>query len=888
MRRLFVSVLVIIGVFAGVNAAPREVVRSAGVSQSGAGRNNTAARVATNKTVAARSATNTTSKTISARAATPTQKVINSGTKIAAATQNTAVNEECQNKYFGCMDAFCMLDNTSGGRCLCSNRNAELDTVLNEIEKLDQQTYEMATLGVEQIEMGADADVAIAKANAMVDATVARNSNSKKKSRAALVDLSLWNTEMEEDAFLFDGDVFQSSIDGKTGDALQSAAADLCTAQIPECSRDMSMLQLLYAQRIKSDCTAYENSLKQRKNSSQTKLSAAQKALRDAALEQIQASNKYDLGQCTIQFKKCMQTTGGCGDDFAACASVAAFDNTNANKSTSKKAKNHSIKGEVTTIEISASTYDTLVAKRPMCESVTKSCTLVADKVWETFLREIAPTIKSAEIIAEDETRQNCIGNIAKCFRNACKDNIDPNDPDGSYDMCLTRPGTMLAMCKIPLNACGVDATTEESAKKSQIWDYVLARLAFMRIDSCTKAVKSCLQSADRCGNDYSQCVGLDTQTILDMCPSEKLVACQEDGQKKPLSEMYDLITGILLNIDNNMLQQCQNNVTTKMLEICGDTETCAAFDNDDSMGTDSLMSYKDSDGDFIIDGLVNFGVVKIVDADDNKADNDVKLDKYVMDISDYSNRLVGGTSNATNQRIVASLQSTGNKIKRIVDELTEDPQIKMCVGGRDMSQIRNRGESDRTEARFPNLIDSTIMTIINAGLDKASQNYDKKYKELLGKAMDGQDTEYKTALCASMAGNTGDICQRRSVSGRCRGYENVFDKIFADTKVDENSGDGYLTRHVISGAKLSDVFDAQRVGQYEYSLVDNNNNEVEHVTVRSVYSASTNICTITTESRKCRGVDSGTIIKSLGIQDIAKKCMEYDAPITTTSIIEM
>ena len=144
----------------------------------------------------------------------------------------------------------------------------------------------------------------------LAEGTIARN-NTKKKSRAAL-DLSLWDNSADfDDVVFFETDTLQSDIDGKTGDALQSAASGLCSAQIPECSRDMSILQLLYAQKIKSDCVAYENSLKQRKNASQTKLSAAQKALREAALEQIQASNKYDLGQCTIQFKKCMQSTGG-------------------------------------------------------------------------------------------------------------------------------------------------------------------------------------------------------------------------------------------------------------------------------------------------------------------------------------------------------------------------------------------------------------------------------------------------------------------------------------------------------------------------------------------------------------------------------------------------
>lgn len=886
MRKLFVSGLVVIGIFAGANAAPRTVGRNGGTGVTSSA---TAARSAVPRSATQNSKTQSSAvvgraaTTVSARAATPTQKVINSGTKISAATQNTAVNEECQNKYFGCMDAFCMLDNTSGGRCICSNRNAELDTVLNEIEKLDQQSYEMATFGVERIEMGDNADAAIAKANAVADSTIARN-NTKKKSRAAL-DLSLWDNSADfDDVVFFETDTLQSDIDGKTGDALQSAASGLCSAQIPECSRDMSILQLLYAQKIKSDCVAYENSLKQRKNASQTKLSAAQKALREAALEQIQASNKYDLGQCTIQFKKCMQSTGGCGDDFAACASVAAFDKTNLSKSTSKKGKNYFIKGEVTNIEISGSTYDTLLAKKPLCEYVTKSCTAVADKVWETFLREVAPAVKSAELIAEDETRQNCIGNIAKCFRNACRDNIDPDDPEGSYDMCLTRPGTLLGMCKIPLNACGIDATTEASAEKSPIWGYVLARLAFMRVDSCTKAVKSCLQSPDRCGNDYSQCVGLDTKTIIDMCPTDKLLACQENGQKKPLSEMYDLITGILLNIDNTLLQQCQNAVTTKMLEICGDTETCAAFDNDSVIGTESLNSYKNVDGDYVIDGLVQFGNVIVERKEESFISGaDVEFGKgvYQMDITSYSGKL---PSDATSQRIVASLQSTGNKIKRIIDELVEDSQIKMCINGRDMSQIRNRGEDDRTEARYPNLIDTSIMTIVNAGLDKASQNYTKKYNELLGKAMESQDTEYKTAACASMAGYTGD--------------DNVFDKLFAESTDDNKQTDDaglYLTKHIVSGAKMSNLLSAQRKSK-EYYVIGYEDVELEHVVVRSMYSAATNTCTITTEKTECkdaRAKEMKAVTRKLfGLNDAnfdkMKKCEEYGEPVVTTQTIEM
>ena len=48
----------------------------------------------------------------------------------------------------------------------------------------------------------------------------------------------------------------------------------------------------------------------------------------------------------------------------------------------------------------------------------------------DTFLRKVAPQVKSAELIAEDKARQDCIGNISSCFQKACKDTIDPNDQE--------------------------------------------------------------------------------------------------------------------------------------------------------------------------------------------------------------------------------------------------------------------------------------------------------------------------------------------------------------------------------------------------------------------------------------------------------------------------
>ncbi len=857
----------------GTTAAPQKTTAARAAVGARSARSATPAPAATTtapKTVSrGRSATAPKSNTVAARAGV-TQKVIGSGTKVAAAAKNIVVSEECQAKYDGCMDAFCMLDNETGGRCLCSDKNAEFDAILAEIEKLDQQSYQMATFGVEKIEMGADADAAIASANAAAQSVI-KETETKKPARKPL-DLSLWDNpiDLDDEGDLF-GENAQSPVEGKEGDALHRAAAQLCVAQIPECAGDLEMLQMMYAQRIKSDCTAYENSLKQQKKSSTQKLATAEKALREAALEQHRNANKYDLGQCTVKFKECMQTTGGCGDDFAGCASVVASDNTNLNKSTSKKQKNYAIKGAVTTIEISASTYDALMAKKPLCESITKSCVNVAGQVWDTFLREVAPQVKNAELIAEDRARQDCIGNISSCFQKACKDTMDPNDPDGSYDMCLSRPETMLNLCKIPLNACGIDASSADKAQQSQIWDFVIARLASMRVDACTTAVKECLTADDRCGEDYVNCIGLDLDNIKEMCPLDRLVACQSadtsNGTTKYTAswdKIEGIIRGIWLGIDNSMMTQCQNLVNEQMLSICGDTATCAAFEDDKNMGTDSLVAYNDNNGDYVIEGLLSFGNVKIERIPDRAVQDptNIKFGTYELNINDYKSHL--NENDPAASRVISSLQSTAAKINQKIAILSENPKIKMCVEGRDMTQIRGRN-AERSVARFPHLLDSAIMAIISSGMDQANKNYMNKYNELLGQALESKDDAVKAILCASMASGTDPHCVRyNTVKGNavCSEYAtSTVTDLFTDSgntglHRNQTNSDIYTTKYIISGVKLEDLAKAQQTGHSQYNQVDSYGNVLGTVNMTAIYSAANNTCTLTTTTTMCKEIE--------------------------------
>ena len=313
-------ILVWSGLCSGAMGATRTggnvVGRSAVVNVPAATSNGTATRSATTPTTTARAATagrttvsrapvstsstsasNVTRSAVTARAGT-TQSVINTGTKIVGATSNSLISQQCQQKYYGCMDSLCMLDNTNGGRCVCSDRNATFDSILSEIEKLDEQSYQMATVGVDSLENNYDI-------NAVYERPISTKS----------VDLSLWNTET---------DVESSAIplSGLTGNALFAAAHNMCAASMPECAGSMQYLQLAYSRQIDSDCSAYQNSLEQRRIESFQKLETAKMALVDASYTSLSNANKYDLGQCVVEFKNCMISTGGCGEDFSGCASL--------------------------------------------------------------------------------------------------------------------------------------------------------------------------------------------------------------------------------------------------------------------------------------------------------------------------------------------------------------------------------------------------------------------------------------------------------------------------------------------------------------------------------------------------------------------------------------
>ena len=272
--------------------------------------------------------------------------------------------------------------------------------------------------------------------------------------------------------------------------------------------------------------------------------------------ENLEESNKYDRGTCMVEYKKCMKSEDACGSDWGQCVFTIASENMQNNKAESVAG---TTVATINTYDITPSTMSILESKRFICEKVLDSCVAVRDYIWDDFLREAAPTIRLAEQNIESQKRQSCLGDISACIQKACKDDIEGKGV-ATMDACLARPDMARSFCKIQIDPC--------ERMEPQIWDYVVSKLASMRVDACTKEVKDCIFSEDRCGEDFSNCIGMDFAYIHDMCPVDKLVVCKQTNPDFKMSDLDSMLMGFYLNVDNKALENCQNLVLLNLRKM--------------------------------------------------------------------------------------------------------------------------------------------------------------------------------------------------------------------------------------------------------------------------------------------------------------------------------
>ena len=690
---------------------------------------------------------------------TKRQSAIQQGTTVRTKVEATGLYDQaCYDAYFGCMDQFCITDNASGGACNCSDNIAEYDKELAAIQDILSEANRLRTEEIERVKAGADADIIFTgerrydeDGNILAEGQLSE-AEEKAQKRADL--LALFNTSIYEDSSELESQSAVSNMADMSGAELYNAANELCLAQVPDsCAGDIVFLQQLYSRQITSDCLGYKNSLAQQRTNAENELAAAESEVRTALQESFDSANKYDLGQCMVEFKKCMQTDDACGEDWENCVMTIASENMQNNTATSTAGTTVET---VDTYDITASTMEMLSAKRPICENVLDQCVAVRDQVWPNFLREAAPTIKVAESIVESKFRQSCLTNISECIQTACRDDI-AGKGIATMDACLSRPEMARSFCKVEIDPC--------ERMEPLIWGYVEDKLAAMRVDACTQEVKDCFTADTRCGPNFENCIGMDYDYIHDICPIDSLVVCKANNPNFSMDDLDDMLMGLYLNIDNAMMEQCQNIVDQKMAEVCGSTSDCNRFAADDTIGTGSLRSQKDGTT-YRVTGMISFGSIKMGDSDGETIDDGeggtIKLGPGEIGVSEYIAKIRESNAGVENAEGIISaieeeLNNIAGTINRTIDMIAEDPEIQYCVNGRDLSQITGEKNASTT-GRFPNLLNQVKMQIAISALRQAQDNYNTKLNYEIAEATKNASTDLAQYMCQMLPTTGGAV----------------------------------------------------------------------------------------------------------------------------------
>lgn len=294
--------------------------------------------------------------------------------------------ENCRDAYRQCMDEFCLLDETEGSRCACSNNILRSKKLIQDIQKIQSEADDLYTTGVEREKLGARAKLVFGESDA------AKNSKSG-------IDFSAWlNDGTDADGELGD--------DADIGQNLYSMAATACADELKKCGSKSNMEETLYSRMIVADCKSFETYLSDQKRDAEMNKKTAEAAVRSARLEMLDTTRKYNRGECLLAYRSCIADKGGCGVNFENCLDAGLL---------SRRAN--------------------------ACEDVLDQCMYDRDYVLQDWEDESKLILVEAEKYADKNSRAMCLAKIQNCLEEGCSTSTN--------SACLTDVNVAAGICPI-------------------------------------------------------------------------------------------------------------------------------------------------------------------------------------------------------------------------------------------------------------------------------------------------------------------------------------------------------------------------------------------------------------------------------------------------------
>ena len=299
-------------------------------------------------------------------------------------------SSDCRDAYRACMDEFCMLDESEGYRCACSSNIESSKSLIQEIQKIQEEADKLYTEGVERENLGAKARLVFGESEA-----------AKKSSRISGLSFSDWlksgSDDEEEEGLGTDYDI---------GDNLYAMASEYCASELESCGAKAEMEEMLYSRQVVADCKSFNLYLADQKSNAQANKRTAEAAVRQARLAMLDTTNKYNHGECLLAYRACIADKGGCGTNFENCLDP-----------------------------------DLLGRRANACEGVLDQCMAVRKDVLKDWEAESEAILVDAVKYADRYRRQTCLAQIQVCLEDGCSTSTN--------SACLTDVNVAAGICPI-------------------------------------------------------------------------------------------------------------------------------------------------------------------------------------------------------------------------------------------------------------------------------------------------------------------------------------------------------------------------------------------------------------------------------------------------------
>ena len=275
----------------------------------------------------------------------------------------SASSSDCRDAYRECMDNFCLLDESQGERCACSDNINRAKNKIKEVLAIQEEADKLFTEGVEREQLGAKARLVF------VDKT--------NKSTGKKISFTAW----------LNGDDDEKGVgeDEEIGDSLYGMAADFCASELASCGKKAEMEEMLYTRMIVQDCKSYDAYLSDQKTNAESNKRIAESAVRKARLEMLDTTNKYNRGECLLAYRSCIADKGGCGANFENCLDASL-----------------------------------LQRRSNACENILDQCMAVRDYVVQDWAEESKSVLEEAAKYADKNKRGTCLAKVQYCLEESC------------------------------------------------------------------------------------------------------------------------------------------------------------------------------------------------------------------------------------------------------------------------------------------------------------------------------------------------------------------------------------------------------------------------------------------------------------------------------------